>query len=246
MASAISRLNQALPLFPNGTIEDKFNNHKIIGLLEWALPPPWRTKFNMDGYTPSEGSKQQLILACEATERHEKVEPTKEKEKKEQKESKKRKVTFARNTKDGETKKDLQCKLHGKGNHSTDDCWTLKKQAKEKAKGSTHPTRTFSNCSFKKEINSLTKVSKKRKVLEQYAAAACHGLAKLAKAKKRTNDESSSSDESVKSVEIIEHCVKKKPKRKASNKDEVTEPMKKLSLGKAPEDISSNENEFAD
>jgi hypothetical protein len=76
-------------------------------------------------------------------------------------------------------------------------------------------------------------------------AAACHGLAKLAKAKKQTNDKSSSSDKSVKSIEIIKHCIKKKPKRKASNKDEVTEPMKKLSLGKASEDISSNKNEFA-
>jgi hypothetical protein len=67
-ASAISRLNQALPLFPNGTVENKFDNHKIIGLLEWALPPAWRTKFDLDGYIPSEGSKQQLILACEAIE----------------------------------------------------------------------------------------------------------------------------------------------------------------------------------
>jgi hypothetical protein len=94
-------------------------------------------------------------------------------------------------------------------------------------------------------INFLTKVSKKRKVLEQYAVAAYHGLAMLAKAKKQITDKSSSSDKSVKSIEIIEHCVKKKPKRKACNKDEVTEPMKKLSLGKAPEDISSNKNEFA-
>jgi hypothetical protein len=135
--------------------------------------------------------------------------------------------------------------MHGKGNHSTENCWTLKKQAKEKAKGSTHPTRTFSNCSFKKEINSLTKVSKKRKVLKQYAAAACHGLAKLAKAKKRTNDKSSSSDKSVKSIEIIENLIRKKPKKKkASNKDEVIEPIKKLCLGKAPNDINSNKNKF--
>jgi hypothetical protein len=134
--------------------------------------------------------------------------------------------------------------LHGKGNHSSEDCWTLKKQAKDKAKGSS-TTKTFSNRSFKKEINSLTKTSKKRKVLEQYAAAARNGLAKLDKAKKQSKDDSSSSDKSVKSVEVVEHLVRKKTKkRKVSKRLEVTEPMAKLSLGSAPEDISSDENEY--
>ncbi len=168
-ASAISRLNNALPLFPNGSVEDKFDDADVISLLEWSLPPAWRKKFELDGYNPSDGSKQKLILACEAIERHAKADSSKEKKEKGDT-SKKRKVTFDNKTKEG--KKDLACTLHGMGNHLTKDCWTLKKQAREKGKNSSsNTTKSFSTHSFKKEIHSLTKTSKKRKVLEQYGSS---------------------------------------------------------------------------
>jgi hypothetical protein len=54
-AAAINRLNNALPLFPNGTDEGlKFTPQELIGLLEWSLPQAWRAnKFDLDGYVPS-------------------------------------------------------------------------------------------------------------------------------------------------------------------------------------------------
>jgi len=65
-AAAINQLNNALPLFPNGSDESKFSAAKIVGLLEWSLPPKWRTKFNLDGYVPAMHNKARLIEACEA------------------------------------------------------------------------------------------------------------------------------------------------------------------------------------
>ena len=70
-AAAISRINSCLPLFPGGTPESKYSDTEIVGLLEWALPQPWRNKFDLDGYIPTQGSKAKLILECEAIERSE-------------------------------------------------------------------------------------------------------------------------------------------------------------------------------
>ena len=70
-SAAINRLNNALPLFPTGTEAAKFSTTEIIGLLEWSLPPAWRTKFDLDGYVPTLHSQMRLIESCEAIERNE-------------------------------------------------------------------------------------------------------------------------------------------------------------------------------
>jgi hypothetical protein len=70
MAAAINRLNNALPLIPLGTDASKFTDTEIIGLLEWSLPPPWRTKLNLDGYIPTLHHRAELIENCEAIERN--------------------------------------------------------------------------------------------------------------------------------------------------------------------------------
>jgi hypothetical protein len=65
-AAAINRINNALPLFPTGSVDSKFSETEIIGLLEWSLPPAWRTKFDLDGYIPTLHSKTRLVEACKA------------------------------------------------------------------------------------------------------------------------------------------------------------------------------------
>ena len=57
MAAAITRINNALPLFPGATEASKFSPEEVIGLLEWSLPQTWRNKFDLDGYIPSLDSK---------------------------------------------------------------------------------------------------------------------------------------------------------------------------------------------
>jgi hypothetical protein len=52
-AAAITRISNALPFFPGGTDTSKFSDSEVVGLLEWCLPPSWRTKFDLDGYVPT-------------------------------------------------------------------------------------------------------------------------------------------------------------------------------------------------
>ena len=42
--------------------------YPCIELLEWALPPTWRAKFDLDGYISTLESKSRLIEACETIE----------------------------------------------------------------------------------------------------------------------------------------------------------------------------------
>jgi hypothetical protein len=69
-AAAITRINNALPLFPGSTDASKFRNAEVIGLLEWSLPPSWRSKFDLNGYIPTLDTKAKLIESCEAIERN--------------------------------------------------------------------------------------------------------------------------------------------------------------------------------
>ena len=67
-ASAITRINNCLPLFPGGLPTSKFSEAEIVGLLEWSLPQSWRNKFDLKGYTPTLDDKAKLIAKCEAIE----------------------------------------------------------------------------------------------------------------------------------------------------------------------------------
>ena len=212
-AAAINRLNNALPLFPGGTDEAKFSDVEIVGLLEWSLPPAWRTKFDLDGYVPTLWPKARLIESCEAIERNEIEAPTttKSHEKQQQQQKNGKSRTSARKydkkpTGDG---KEYHCTEHGTNpTHSTDGCWTLKKRAKYSNDKKSGPKRQFSNKSFRQEINVLAKKSSKKKVLDLYASAVKREQAKLvSKSKKRKAreaiDESDSDSDSSVSVQVI-------------------------------------------
>jgi hypothetical protein len=69
-ASAVGRLNNCLPLFPGGSVADKFSTTEIVELLEWSIPKAWRNKFDLDSYVPTLFSKDRLIAECEAIERN--------------------------------------------------------------------------------------------------------------------------------------------------------------------------------
>ena len=69
--AAVGRLNNSLPLFPNGTDSDKFTPEDIMEILEWSIPEAWRTKFDFDGYVPTEFGKERFITECEAIEHNE-------------------------------------------------------------------------------------------------------------------------------------------------------------------------------
>ena len=68
-ANALSRINNCLPLFPGGDENSKFSTSELLEILECSLPYSWRQKFDLDGYIPTDGTRAQLIAACEAIER---------------------------------------------------------------------------------------------------------------------------------------------------------------------------------
>ena len=70
-AAAIARINNFLPLFPGASDDDKFSPEELVELLEFCIPQSWRTKFDLDGYIPTEHDKARLIAECERLERHE-------------------------------------------------------------------------------------------------------------------------------------------------------------------------------
>ena len=70
-ATAVVRLNNSLPLFPNATASDMFSDEEIVELLEWSIPQTWQTKFDLDGYVPTGFTKAHLITECKILERNE-------------------------------------------------------------------------------------------------------------------------------------------------------------------------------
>ena len=209
---AISRLNNSLPLFPNATDKDMFTPKELLELCEWLVPDAWRTKFDLDGYVPTDFDKERFIRECEAIERNEpKTVKKSSKEtlnKKIPAHKKSQGVKHRSSSHKSETSKYF-CTEHGNNHiHSTDKCFTLKNR-KDKEKGPTGLTKK----SFRKEINSLTKGGQlKKKILEMFAHVLKDERVKLAKqkahkakkAKKTVIADSSDSDSCDMSVDNIE------------------------------------------
>ena len=244
-SAAINRLNNSLPLFPGGSETSKFTEIEIVGLLEWSLPPAWRTKFDLDGYIPTLDTKTRLIEACEAIERNEAVDDkeTTKKGKKKHPEKSKNENSVSAQTKGEGKRKTHFCTEHGHNStHSTSDCWTIKNRA-SKNHGSggsktTQPARSFSNKSFRKEVNLLARSSSKKNVLESFATAVQREQARLAKKgnkRKKTAQNSEGESDDDMSVELIESPV------------EVQRPGKspKLNIGVSTHRTSSKTNAVA-
>jgi hypothetical protein len=137
-ASAVGRLNNCLPLFPGGSELDKFSTTEIVELLKWSIPKTWRTKFDLDGYVPTNFGKERLIAECEAIERNSSKLDSKEKQPKTPVHKKNRgniKHSRADTSKDG---KSYYCTKHGKNpTHNTEQCYVVKNKAAKQANGLT-------------------------------------------------------------------------------------------------------------
>jgi hypothetical protein len=83
-AAALSRINNCLPLFPGGDENSKFSPAELLEILECSLPYSWRQKFDYDGYIPTDGTRAQLILSCEAIERSQEATKVEKNEKQQQ------------------------------------------------------------------------------------------------------------------------------------------------------------------
>jgi hypothetical protein len=117
--AAITWINNALPLFPDGT------EAEVIGLLEWSLPPSWRSKFDLDRYIPMLDMKTKLIKDCEAIERNQNDTQQAKPTHKEKKTKSEKSQNSTRKRESGTNNK--YCSEHGKNSmHNTSDCFTLR------------------------------------------------------------------------------------------------------------------------
>ena len=71
MGAAVSRINNYLPLFPEGNQSSKFSESEVVELLEFSLPTSWRKEMDRMGFVPSNNDKKALVSACERIERSE-------------------------------------------------------------------------------------------------------------------------------------------------------------------------------
>ena len=71
MAAALSRVNNCLPFFPEGTAGSKMSETELIGLLEWALPTSLRKIFDKESFVPWMNSYKELIDECKRIKRTE-------------------------------------------------------------------------------------------------------------------------------------------------------------------------------
>jgi hypothetical protein len=220
--AAAGRLNNSLPVFPNSKESDKFTLGEILEILEWSIPKSWRTKFDLDGYVPTEFTKERFMTECEAIERNEPKIHQKTNNStvsgKTVTHKKSHGVKFRSATQKSNTTAKFYCTEHGQNpSHPTDKCYTLKNHA-EKARGASSSGLTKK--SFCKEINILAKGRPRKKVLEMFNVVLQQEHNKLAaktpkKAKKIEIIIDESSDSENESMSLDQMSISKTDKTKS-------------------------------
>jgi hypothetical protein len=250
--AAITRINNAFPLFPGGTEASKFSNTEVIGLLESSRPPSKRSKFDLDGYIPTLDSKAKLIENCEAIKRNQNDTQQAKPAHKEKKSKSEKSQNSTGKCESGTNNK--YCSEHGKNStHNTSDCFTLKNRKNNEQNGNEKNGktvgRTFSNHNFQRELNAMAKRSSKKEVIDLYASAIARKQTKYDKASKKkvsvkrkvllseSEEDSSDSDESF-------HLIRKKrtSRPKKAKVHFVSESDKKKS--KPPNETNAEETSF--
>ena len=210
--------------------------------MEFALPKSWRDAFDLKGFVPSEDTKLAFIDQCERIERNETpINKDRDEKDDDNRNDKKNKFTKSRNNnkKNGNNKPpttngpgSFYCKRCGdNATHNTNRCYILNREAKEleqsangKGNGKSHD-KPYSKRSFRKEVNAMARRAGKHDGLDVMATAIKReqkksarqdkkrASAKAAKAAKKADpDTDSSSDESDKSVHLMENPI---PRKKA-------------------------------
>ena len=254
--SAVARMNNALPKFPEATEEAKFSEHELIRLLEYSLPHKWQQKFDYDNYIPTEHDRIRLLRECEAIERNQAERHAETDKKKKKAKDASTSAKSDKKTKFVESRPEKHCNECGKNfTHNTAQCWKIQKKNKAKSASSEdnkETKRTFSNKGFRKEINLMSKEkgNSKRKLLDMYADAIKREQAKLKSKKSRDEITESESEMSVDAIEISGPAKKKRQvkfdfttkKEKQKSSEEKT-PEEKAFLKKVMAEEANSEND---
>ena len=234
--AALIKINNSLPLFPEASEEDKFNEQELLQIMEWMIPNEFRAKFEEKGYIPTDHDRKRFIEESEIVERQQLLRQ-KPKRPTNQKSGGKAKGKIREKT------QGKFCSHHGAGKgHNSEECWTLHPELKpKKDQGS-----KLSNNKMRKEINALARSENKSELdivnhkLEQLkkAKAAFEKKDKNKKESKMIEEDlqsltDSSSSESEVSIMVTEkQRIPKKTKKVETQKKKVLE--KEISLKEAP------------
>jgi hypothetical protein len=133
--AAVGRLiNNSLPVFPYSKELDKITPQEILEILEWSIPENWRTKFDLDGYVPTEFTRERFMTEFEAIKRNEPKIHHKTTNStlsgKTVTHKKSHGVKFRSATQKSDTTAKFYCTEHRQNpSHATDKCFTLKNHA---------------------------------------------------------------------------------------------------------------------
>ena len=119
----IMRINtEEVASLPPFALDQALGDDEMIDILLYGSPKSWQKEMDRQGFDPLEHPIQEVVDFMENIESSEDFDGSKVDSSK----KKLSKVPNKSNSKNG----DCYCMLHGKGNHSTEDCIQLKEQAK--------------------------------------------------------------------------------------------------------------------
>ncbi len=261
--AAITCLNNALPKFPSADENVKFSEAQIIGILEYALPKPWRRILDFKGFVPSENTKLALIKECETIERSEILDgipPGNKNNKRKRGDGEKGEIANHRSAskKSGggstypkkDTRNKYYCIKHGHNlSHNTNQCWDLNLHLKKKRTGDRNK---FSKKVAAKESNMIcdTETVSRAQLITKYEQALKQARLKVHQAHKKGKQtakkqieeisvSSSSEDEevSVHAMDIDEPIPRKKKAR-------TIKPLKKAKKSRVDAGVDAEEAAF--
>ena len=218
--SALRRLNNELPFYPEGSADSKFSAKQLVEIMEWAVPAIYRDEFMKKGFIPTSSDMATFRMEAEIVERTIKSSMPAPKPK-----TTKRKSTPGTSNADGGNPKKsnkrtkFYCSHHGPNNsHSTAQCKVLLAEKGELPKKGTKKA-NFSATNVRKELNLLSKKSSKQQVLDKYRRILDREQARLDKKKsverqqrEMSEDEDDTSDEeSLHAMEVEVVSVKPSP-----------------------------------
>lgn len=133
----VVELNAYLPRFPEpraGVAATALEDDELLDVLEFGCPNSWQRQMLLQDFDPVGHTVQEFVRFCERVEATEdKPEPKKKNSKSDNGSGAKKARAHARDEDSGtkKTKGSKDCMLHGTDcGHSTDQCYTLKAQAK--------------------------------------------------------------------------------------------------------------------
>jgi hypothetical protein len=174
-------LDQFPPFAPNQALADD----ELIEILEFAIPKTWQKQMIKQNFDPQANTIAAFVQFCERMESTEELEnstPKGESSKgnyhKSKSEEKKKKYSSSSKNKRGSDERSgsdnkKYCMLHGLGSHTTDDCLTLKNQAK-RMKGAYNSVSTEGKKKFKQreELHNLVMKQVEKALMSKKGKAA--------------------------------------------------------------------------